>query len=78
MVLFTFTNRAGIERRCDESCYDSNEEHCSCVCGSVNHGMGFDVARKRTHQILIAIVRRLGPGESITMGHKTQQQEMFK
>ena len=37
--------------RCDARCYNAKGEDCSCVCClGINHGKGYDEARKNTSE----------------------------
>ena len=46
--------------QCDEDCYDSNADDCSCVCGGLNHGVGRDQAIKNTLIFLDDLVLEYG------------------
>ena len=37
-------------RRCDARCYMAKGEDCHCVCGGVNHGVGYEAALKNTRE----------------------------
>jgi len=33
-------HKGGLNRRCDERCWDAEGDYCRCVCGGKNHGKG--------------------------------------
>lgn len=39
------------QRRCDAKCHNATKPRCRCICGGVNHGVGFDQARANTRKI---------------------------
>jgi hypothetical protein len=57
MVLITAVDENGkVIRKCDARCYNAKGEHCKCVCGGRNHGLGLDAARERILKEREAIV----------------------
>lgn len=34
--------------RCDERCYDAQDDKCHCICGGANHGVGIERAIQNT------------------------------
>ena len=40
-TLLALLNSARILRRCDKRCYDATTPKCKCICGGLNHGVGF-------------------------------------
>ena len=37
--------------RCDARCYDAKEHDCDCICGGVNHTVGYEVALANTQAL---------------------------
>lgn len=50
-VLIEIRNSQGVVGRCDAKCYDAEHGECSCICGGVNHGVGFDQAVRNTREM---------------------------
>ncbi len=46
--------------QCDESCYDSECDECTCVCGGINHGVGREQAIKNTLIFLDDLILEYG------------------
>jgi hypothetical protein len=44
-------NGSNAARRCDARCYDARHSVCDCVCGGVNHKVGFLQALNNTQTI---------------------------
>lgn len=44
--------------RCNASCYDGAKTSCGCVCGGVNHGVGFTAAVANASALLPQWIRR--------------------
>ena len=40
----------GESGRCDARRYDAKNEHCECVCGGRNHGVGENKAKENTRE----------------------------
>jgi hypothetical protein len=38
--------------RCDARCYQAHDEHCHCICGGINHGVGRQKALQQTRLFL--------------------------
>lgn len=36
--------------RCDERCYNAEHDHCECICGGKNHGVGYKKAVGNTRE----------------------------
>ncbi len=36
----------GVVRFCDSRCYNAKSDECNCVCGGVNHGVGYRKAKE--------------------------------
>ena len=39
------------QRSCDARCYDAKCDHCVCICGGRNHGVGFRQANENTQDM---------------------------
>lgn len=37
--------------RCDAKCYNATCEHCDCICGGMNHGVGVNKATENTREL---------------------------
>jgi len=48
--------RAAI-RRCDTRCYNAAHPRCDCVCGGLNHGVGYEKALQNTRQHAAELVK---------------------
>ena len=42
----------GKGRRCDAKCYNATGEKCTCICGRVNHGVGYQQACDNTQAMI--------------------------
>lgn len=42
----------GCVGRCDAKCYNATGEHCDCVCGGANHGVGLKQALENTTEMV--------------------------
>ena len=51
MRLMTQTNGNGSIRVCDGKCYNAQGPDCDCICGGLNHGVGFIQAKKNTEEL---------------------------
>ena len=49
-TLISVHTSEGAEGRCDARCYDAKNEHCECVCGGRNHGVGENKAKENTRE----------------------------
>ena len=38
MTLITFGTSGGVRRRCDATCHNAKQPHCTCICGGRYHG----------------------------------------
>ncbi len=38
------TGKRIASRRCDARCYNGEHDHCNCICGGKNHGVGYHQA----------------------------------
>lgn len=47
-TLLALYNSARCVGRCDANCYNATEPKCTCICGGVNHGVGYPQARENT------------------------------
>ena len=47
-VLMEVRNASGVVGKCDARCYEARSDHCNCVCGGANHGIGLYEARQQT------------------------------
>jgi hypothetical protein len=39
-VIKVYDWRGRVVRRCDANCHNAKHQHCDCVCGGLNHGVG--------------------------------------
>jgi hypothetical protein len=44
--LIVQTNSDGSQRRCDAKCTEATGSACKCICGGVNHGVGYSQAEE--------------------------------
>lgn len=42
--------QGAITGRCDAKCYNAKSPKCTCVCGGMNHGTGYNQAIDKTHE----------------------------
>ena len=58
------------ERRCDEKCYGATGGKCDCICGGMNHGIGFKKAVENTQiyaKELLIKIKKENPRMSVTI-----------
>lgn len=69
MTLIQVGNSEGIVGRCDAKCYNATHEHCTCICGSANHGAGLTKAMDNTRELAENWVeqwKQAHPGQEFT------------
>ena len=47
-------------RRCDARCHDAKREECECICGGMNHGVGYAKAIENTHNVALGALKEAG------------------
>lgn len=50
-TLIAAYNSDGCIGRCDAKCYNATGQHCDCICGGMNHGVGKQQAEKNTREL---------------------------
>ena len=58
-TLITATDKHGRLRRCDARCYNAKGTTCTCICGGLNHAMGFKKAIHLTLHLMQLLLRRI-------------------
>jgi predicted GTPase len=51
-VLMSVQFGNGKKGKCDSRCYDAIRPDCSCVCGGINHGVGYLQAKQNIEKIV--------------------------
>lgn len=77
MELIKVITKNGEIRTCCAKCYDAWSPHCTCVCGGLNHGVGFDEAKKNTFTDLVPKILKECPGAEIIINDKVRQEDFF-
>ena len=49
-TLIAVYNSEGCVGRCDAKCYKATEPQCVCICGGMNHGVGYNKAVENTSE----------------------------
>lgn len=49
-TLIQITDRSGRRQRCHAECYNARGNHCTCICGGTNHGVGLQQAIHNTRK----------------------------
>lgn len=75
MKILKVTDEKGNEKSCNERCYDAYKKNCTCICHGLNHGVGIDVAREQSFEILIDLIEDLEPGHKVSIPDKARQEE---
>lgn len=78
MKILTYTSERGKERSCDARCYNSFAAKCTCVCGGVNHGKGFKLARQLTFDVVVPALLDRESECKVEIPEAIRQEEMFK
>jgi predicted RNase H-like HicB family nuclease len=50
-TLIAAYNSDGCIGRCDAKCYNATCDHCDCICGGANHGVGLKQAIQNTEEM---------------------------
>lgn len=50
-LISAYNSEGVITGRCDAKCYSATHEDCDCICGGVNHGVGFQKAQENTQEM---------------------------
>jgi len=56
-TLILAANLSGPIGRCDARCYNATDPRCDCVCGGLNHGVGYDKALQNTREHAAQLVK---------------------
>lgn len=75
MKVLKLTDKKGNEKSCNEQCYDAYKKKCTCICHGLNHGVGIDVARKQSLDLLTELIEALGSGCKVQVPDKARQEE---
>ena len=51
--LITIHHGRRSHRSCKKKCYDATSEHCLCICGGINHGVGLEQAVLNTARLYL-------------------------
>lgn len=57
-TLISAYDRGILYGRCDANCYEGKGDHCNCICGGKNHGIGLPHALIQTAEHASAWQRR--------------------
>jgi hypothetical protein len=65
-------------RRCDARCYDAKRDHCTCLCGGLNHGAGLKQAMTNVRETFLPVLEKRGIDLGKKMGRiiADEQQQM--
>lgn len=50
-ILEAWSKDNQLMHRCDSRCHTAKGKRCKCICGGLNHGVGFDQAFRNLHEI---------------------------
>lgn len=78
MKVFVFRFHNGEEASCDASCYNSLREKCTCICGGLNHKVGFAVAKQQTRDIIMKTFKNSGLKGRLLIPDRVLQEELFE
>lgn len=58
MTLMSERIGQGPTRRCDARCYRAKHDHCTCVCGGLNHRAGLRQALTNVRDLIFPILEQ--------------------
>lgn len=79
-TLIALYNRHGRVGQCDAKCYNAKTPACTCICGGMNHGVGFSMAYKNVQdhcQDLIDKAKDFHTTSRMDFPFGTDQQQLF-
>lgn len=57
--MVVLVKKIGSRRMCNARCYNAKGEHCACICGSINHGIGYDAAIANMDKAAQALIEKI-------------------
>lgn len=72
-IIYQIDDKGRVIGRCDARCYNAITTQCDCICGGVNHGIGYRLALAETKLRMEEFSKR----EDVKLSEKVTQGDLF-